>query len=238
MAPRVRVLVRSLDGSLTVTEDREVTPLVAVLLGREGDIAVGVDPVDTKVSRHAARLTRAQFGWAVSVTNRNGIIVHPWGQAAGPAEPECLLPWPRVALRVVGRPDLQHWVLLDDKSLAPARPPRPPGSQLTEGGARPRPLTAPQEEAVRTLFAPLLAWPPTVPASPLQLKQVARELGTTKESIQRRLEEVRKKAIAVGLSHVGVLTDPEYLYVLVRAGFLEPREEDLHPLLRAGDAST
>jgi len=33
-----------------------------------------------------------------------------------------------------------------------------------------------------------------------------------------------------------VLTDPEYLYVLVRAGFLEPRDEDLHPLLRVGAA--
>lgn len=234
MAPRVRVLVRAPDGSLKLTADHQLTPNVTVVLGREGDIGVGVDPIDTKVSRQALRVTRAHHGWVVSSTNHNGVIVHPWGQAAGLAEPECLLPWPRVALRVIGRADLQHWALLDDPTLVVSRPAPVDGTQLTESTGRPRPLTPPQEYAVRTLFGPLLAWPPTISAVPLQLKQVARELGVTKESIQRRLEEVRKKAVGVGLSRMNVLTDPEYLYVLVRAGFLTPREDDLHPLLRAG----
>ena len=103
---------------------------------------------------------------------------------------------------------------------------------MTETEGRPKPLTVAQEQAVRSLFRPLLAWPPRLGSAPLQIKQVARELGASKESIQRRLEEVRKKAVAVGLSRLGTLTDPEYLYVLVRAGLMSPRQEDLHPLLQ------
>jgi hypothetical protein len=87
-------------------------------------------------------------------------------------------------------------------------------------------LTVAQEMAVRTLFAELLAWPPLVPATPLQLKQVASRLGARPESIQRRLEEVRRKALGLGLARTGLLTDPEYLYVLVRAGYLAPPPED------------
>lgn len=236
MTARVRVLVGTVTGDLTLLDDRPLAAGMPVLFGREGDIGVGVSPVDPKVSRQAIRVTRTGPGWQVAVNNRNGVIVHPWGQAAGRAQPESLLPWPRVALRVVGRPDLRHWVLLEDAALAepPARV--APGTDLTESAGRPRPLTAAQEHTVRTLFAELLAWPPVIPATPRQLKQVASRLGATKESIQRRLEEVRKKAVAVGLARNALLTDPEYLYVLVRAGYLTPREEDLHPLLRTPPA--
>jgi hypothetical protein len=238
MQPRVRVLVRTTDGTLTLTDDRTIEPHVTVLFGREGDVGVGTKPVDGKVSRQAVYVTRSQHGWAVTATNRNGVIVHPWGQAAGPAEPVCLLPWSHVALRVVGSVELQHWVVLEDPTLAPQPPKRAPGTQLTDSVSRPRPLTWPQEYAIRSLFGPLLAWPPVIPAVPLQIKQVARELNTTKESIQRRLEEVRKKAAAVGMSRVATLTDPEYVYVLVRAGFLRPTEEDMHPLLRSAPSTS
>src|SRR5215471_14232523 len=119
MPARVRILVRTADGVLRLTDDRTIEPHIEMLLGREGDIGVGVVPVDSKVSRQAATVTRSAHGWTVTSTNRNGIIVHPWGQVAGRAEPVCLLPWPHVALRVVGSPELQHWVLLDDDTLAP-----------------------------------------------------------------------------------------------------------------------
>jgi hypothetical protein len=232
MPARIRVLGRDADRVLTVHADRPLVPDTPVVVGREGDIGVGIDPVDPKVSRQAVEVTRTARGWRVAVTNRNGVVVHPWAQAAYLAEREAELVWPRLALRVLGNPELQHWVLLEDADLRPERAPLPPGTELTESADQPRPLTVSQEQAIRTLFAELLAWPPVVPATPLQIKQVAYRLGVRPESIQRRLEEVRKKANAVGLARTGLLSDPEYLYVLVRAGYLEPGPDDLHELLR------
>ena len=233
MPARIRVLGRDADRVLTLHTDRPLAPDTRVVLGREGDIGVGISPVDPKVSRQAVEVTRTARGWRVAVTNRNGVIVHPWAQPAYLAEREAVLAWPRLALRVVGSPALQHWVLLEDADLRPERAPVPAGTELTESADQPRPLTPAQEQAIRTLFAELLAWPPVVPATPLQIKQVAHRLGVRPESIQRRLEEVRKKANAVGLARTGLLGDPEYLYVLVRAGFLEPGPDDLHELLRS-----
>ncbi|MFR9802577.1 hypothetical protein ACL02T_09780 [Pseudonocardia sp. RS010] len=40
--------------------------------------------------------------------------------------------------------------------------------------------------------------------------------------MQERLKKVREKAIQLGLHRACGLTDPEYVYVLVRAGFLAP----------------
>jgi hypothetical protein len=236
MTARIRVLCRDQNGTLTLSADQPLEPDQPMVLGREGDIGVGISPVDPKVSRQAVHITRTDAGWRVVVTNRNGVIVHPWAQPPGMAEPESVFSWPRLALRVVGRPQLQHWVLLDDPALQPRRPVPLPGTELTESVEQPRPLTVPQELAVRALFAELLAWPPLVPATPRQIKQVASRLGVRTESIQRRLEEVRKKAGMVGLSRTSLLTDPEYLYVLVRAGYLAPDEDDLHPLLTTAAA--
>jgi hypothetical protein len=227
----MRVLCRDRDGRLSLGVDRPLPPDTPLLIGREGDVGVGVDPVDPKVSRRAAEVTRTGSGWRVVVTNRNGVIVHPWGGGAGMAEPDATYGGARLGLRVIGSPEYQHWVLLEDPRLQPRRPDPAPGTSLTETADQPRPLTVPQEQAVRELFGELLAWPPLVPATPRQLKQVASRLGVKPESIQRRLEEVRKKAVALGLSRVGLLTDPEYLYVLVRAGYLTPAADDVHPLL-------
>ncbi len=231
MTARIRVLCRHQDGTLTLHVDRSLAPDTPALIGREGDIGVGVSPVDPKVSRHALQVARTPYGWQVTTTNRNGVIVQPWGQPPGMAVPNTALAWPRLALRVVGSPDRQHWVLLDDAALRLRRPDPLPGTNMTETADQPRPLTAAQDLAVRTLFAELLAWPPLIPATPLQLKQVATRLGVRSETVQRRLEEVRKKASAVGLARSGQLTDPEYLYILVRAGYVQPSDEDLHPLL-------
>ncbi|GAA1539402.1 hypothetical protein GCM10009827_068340 [Dactylosporangium maewongense] len=222
MTAAIQVLCRDRDGVLHSGPPHPVTPGEAVLVGREGDLALGVEPADPKVSRRAVEVTRTGSGWRVDVTNRNGVVVHPWGQPPGLAPASSVHVWPRVALRVAGRPELQHWVLLTDDALRVPRPVPVPGTSLTETADQPRPLTWPQEQAVRELFAELLAWPPLVPATPLQLKQVGTRLGLKTETVQRRLEEVRKKAVALGLSRTGSLTDPEYLYVLVRAGYLEP----------------
>jgi hypothetical protein len=231
MTARIRVLCRDRDGRLSVGADRLLAPDTPLLVGREGDVGVGVEPVDPKDSRRAAAVTRTGSGWRVSVTNRNGIIVHPWGQGAGMAEPDGTYGGARLAQRGIGPPEQQHWVLLEKPAHQPRRPEPVPGTSLTETADQPRPLTAPQEQAVRVLFGELLAWPPLVPATPRQIKQVASRLGVKPESIQRRLEEVRKKAVAHGFSRAGLLTDPVYLYVLVRAGYLAPAPDDLHPLL-------
>jgi hypothetical protein len=234
MAARIRVLCRD-GGGLTLHGDQLMTFDDPLLVGREGDLGVGVSPVDPKVSRHAAKIERTAAGWHVTRLNRNGIIVQPWGQAPGLAETETTLAWPRVALRVVGSPHLQHWVLLDDPELRVRRPEPSAGTHLTETGDQPRPLTVAQEQAVRTLFGELLAWPPRVPATPMQLKQVASRLNVRPEAIQRRLEDVRRKASSVGLARVGLLTDPEYLYILVRAGYVQPTDDELDPVLCTPD---
>jgi hypothetical protein len=236
MTARIRVLCRDHDGTLMLSADQALDLDQPALLGREGDLGVGTSPVDPTVSRQAVQVTRTGSGWRVVVTNRNGVIVHPWGQAPGMAETESMYFWPRLALRVIGRPHLQHWILLDDPTLQPRRPVPLPGTELTETVDQPRPLTVPQELAVRALFAELLAWPPLVPATPRQIKQVASRLGVRTESIQRRLEEVRKKAGMLGLSRNSLLTDPEYLYVLVRAGYLAPGDDELHSILTASEA--
>lgn len=233
VSARIHVLCRCADGVLTRQASREVAVGDGVLIGREGDLGVGVDPVDVKVSRHAVRVLRDDDGWRLTVANRNGVVLQPWGQPSGLADRESTVAWPRVALRVLGSTDMQHWVLLDDPALAIRRAEPEVTTHLTETADPPRALTAPQEEAVRALFRDLLAWPPCLTARPLQLKQVAHRLGVRAESIQRRLEEVRKKAVALGLSRSTPLTDPEYLYVLVRAGYLQPAEGDLDPLVAA-----
>lgn len=231
VSARIHVLCRRGDGEATRHGSRDLAVGEAVLIGREGDLGVGVDPVDVKVSRHAVRVERDAEGWRLTVFNRNGVVRQPWGQQSVLAERDSAIAWPRVALRVLGSSELQHWVLLDDPSLR-IRPAVPEATtHLTETADPPRPLTVPQEEAVRTLFRELLAWPPSLSARPLQLKQVATRLGVGAEAIQRRLEEVRKKAVALGLSRATPLTDPEYLYVLVGAGYLQPADRDLHPLL-------
>jgi hypothetical protein len=41
-------------------------------------------------------------------------------------------------------------------------------------------------------------------------------------AVQARLTEIRAKATALGLARQVPLSDPEYVYVLVRAGYLRP----------------
>jgi len=229
MAASITVVTR-LDGDGFRLIDRcKLAPANKLILGREGDVNIGVDPADPGISRQAVAVVREPMGWAVSATNRNGVVVHPWGQSSFPANVPQILPWSHVALRILGSGSQQHWALLEDPSLRIFQHVEQPG--ITKATPRPKSLTFVQEQTVRTMFRELLAWPPRIPATPLQLKQVAARLDTTNESIQRRLEQVRRKAALIGFSRIGSLSDPEYVYVLVRAGYLTITTEDIDPLL-------
>ena len=54
----------------------------SLVVGREGDLPVGVDLADTGVSRQALTVTATAEGWELVCTNSNRAALHPWGQAA------------------------------------------------------------------------------------------------------------------------------------------------------------
>jgi hypothetical protein len=190
-----------------------------VEIGRESALRIGAEPPDRLVSRCSVRVQAGAEGWRVESFNRNGVVIHPWGQPAWRAQPQELLPYRRVALRILGAQESRHWVLLEDDLRAP-RPSLPRVTAATDLGASVRELTPLQREVLIHLFADLIAWPPTVPSQPRQLKQVARTLGVSVSAVQARLNDVRERARVLGLSREVPLTDPEYLYALVRAGYL------------------
>jgi hypothetical protein len=194
-------------------------------VGRLADVVIAADPADDRVSRVALHITLSPEGWLVRMTNRNGVVVRPWGQPSWKASSLELLPAARVALRVLGSPNRAHWVLLeDDDRLGAEGPDSLRRTIATELEVPVRPLTKAQVEVLGCLFGGLLAWPPWLEAEPLQLKQVARRVGISVSAVQARLSEVRAKASALGLVRQVPLSDPEYLYVLVRAGYLRPAD--------------
>lgn len=209
-----------------VPTGREATPGVPMAIGREGEVPVGADPEDPGVSRRAAVLTATAAGWDLQVSNRNGIVVHPWGQPPSPARRHEVLTWPRIGLRVRGADDaVQHWVLLETTSvtLPPTGPVRPDGPGTRTARSRSDdPLTTAQITALRTVFAEHLRWPPVASAVPLQLKQAASRLQLSEAGVKDRLGNCRRRAEQLGLHHGGATTDPSYLFFLVRAGLLAP----------------
>jgi len=52
----------------------------SVLVGREGDLPVAIDPIDSGVSRRALTVTVDPAHWELEVTNSNHAWIHPWGQ--------------------------------------------------------------------------------------------------------------------------------------------------------------
>lgn len=226
MGTRRVVVVEESAGALRATAARTVSPGGRVVAGRESDLGVGADPEDRRVSRVAVEVVCMPDGWSVAPENRNGVVVHPWALPAWRARPGEVLADARVALRVLGAAGARHWVLLEDDSrLDPALPAAGAGSLWTEVDTPARALTAPQTEVLGVLFADLLAWPPVVGGEPRQLKQVARAVGVSLSGVQARLVEVRAKAARLGLAREVPLTDPEYVYVLVRAGYLSPTRD-------------
>ena len=190
-------------------------------IGRQSDIPIGVDPEDAGVSRRSLTVTRQSDSWTLSCTNTNGAVIYPWGQAPrwadsrGPTE----FRWPHIAVRVVGSSRaLHHWVLLEapEQALRTERP----DSTNTAVSETPAALTGPQLEAVQRVFAQYLAWPPVAGASAAPLQSAAGRLGVTQAAVYQRLEAVRARAYQLG-SHAQIgVSDPEYVFVVVRAGLI------------------
>lgn len=216
-------------GTLTIAEQRDgvfrntttmtVAPGDTLSVGRQASLLIADDPPDPAVSRRAVEVRREVDAWLVSTHNRNGIVIHPWALPGWPARTIERLTDTRVALRVNGSAGRLHWVLLETEAPPPAVG-NDPGP--TERGPHVRPLTLAQHEVLETMFDQLLRWPPTVPAEPRQIKQVARRLKISESAVQARLAEIRAKAESLGLSRRVPLSDPEYVHVLVRAGYLTP----------------
>ncbi|MBK6872949.1 MAG: hypothetical protein IPJ14_14935 [Kineosporiaceae bacterium] len=217
---RVAIVETSVEGVIH-RSTLSAAPNAVLAIGREAPVPLGVEPLDRRISRVAVEVTRTDDGWLVRSVNRNGVVVHPWGMPSYLARPREVLSGSRVALRILGTGDARYWVLLEhdgpDDEQASART-----SVLTDVDPTVRPLTKAQRDVVTALFCDLLSWPPVVPSEPRQLKQVARQIGISVSGVQARLHEVRAKAESLGLSRRVPLADPEYLYVLVRAGYLQP----------------
>jgi hypothetical protein len=198
-----------------------------LIVGREGDVALGVVPADSGISRRALTVGVTADGWSIEPTNSNGVVLQPWGQAESwldigrPLE----LSWPWLGLRVIGsRPDVQHWVLLE----AGTGSTRGPGSTSTQTDSPDaRPLTDAQSAAVAAVFAQHLAWPPVAGAVPQTLDAAARRLGVSTAAIYQRLEAVRARAYLLGSHPQASVTEPDYIYVLARNGFIEPPRPNL-----------
>jgi hypothetical protein len=212
-----------------------------MVVGREGDLKLGVDLLDTRVSRRALIIDTAGSEWNLRVLNTNGAVIHPWGLGAYPVNPAPqqagyveTLRWPRIGVRILGGPDLIHWVLLQSTDPAvqigglstasgPAEPPTPsatPGSG-TEVAPAPRDLSPKQLEALRTVFEPQLAWPPSL-QPPRQLKQAATRMNIGYTAVQGHLDAARQRALALGLPEAVSALQPECLHTLVAAGLLDP----------------
>lgn len=218
---RIRV-VDTANGQESASEPVLVERDVDLVVGREGDVALGVVPSDLGVSRRALTVSVTAKGWRIEPTNSNGIVLQPWGQAPSwldigrPLE----ISWPSVGLRIVGsRPDVQHWVLLE----AGTGSPRGPGTSSTQTESPdPKPLTDAQSAAVAAVFAQHLAWPPVAGAVPQTLDAAARRLGVSTAAVYQRLEAARARAYLLGSHPQSSVIEPDYIYVLVRNGFIEP----------------
>jgi len=197
-----------------------------VVVGREGNLDLGIEFHDVGISRNAVAVTATHEGWRIEVANRNGAVIHPWGLAPYRAQPVALLRWPLIGIRVAGaEPSLQHWVLLESDAYAVGAVDPETGNAptLTRRGSPPPPLAPAELSALQLVFADHLAWPPpTSPPVPRQLKQVAARLGKSLSGVQDRLRSAQDKALRLGLSNPVTLTHPEYFHVLVAAGYVLP----------------
>lgn len=218
-----RIVVVEMEGtSRRVVADQRPPVGTTLTVGRTGDVEIGVVPVDLMLSAIAVRVRCAIGSWDVEVTNRNGAFVHGWGLPGRPARTIEWLRSPRVGLRLVGSDSRQYWVLLEQPEEKQFEIDRSPKRTNTLELPPVRPLTLAQREALHELFRDVLAWPPVVPVRRERLDAVADRLGVSISAVQARLEDARSRAEDLGLGRRVPLNDPEYLYLLVRAGFLGP----------------
>ncbi|MGH3697312.1 MAG: hypothetical protein ACRDRX_25560 [Pseudonocardiaceae bacterium] len=202
----------------------DVVPGTQLRIGRQGDLALA--PADPGLSRIAALVSPTDDGWRVEIRNANGGSVHPWGLAV-PTGRITVTAWPRVAIRLSSSAaDRAHWVLLETRLYpfpdATAQPRK--AGPATDMADVPLVLTPTEEKVLRTVFEPQLAWPPSLDP-PRQLKQAARRLSVTETAVQKSLARARAKADRLGLARHVELTQPDYLHVLVAAGYLRWKDD-------------
>ncbi|MGI5125323.1 hypothetical protein ACQEVB_00785 [Pseudonocardia sp. CA-107938] len=195
-----------------------------VTAGRSGTVPVGVHLVDEGISRIAVTLTARPSGWTIDVGNRNGAVLHPWGLAPQRALATQTVRWPLVAVRITGtRPDQQHLLLLENDEYANEDGSTEGGTVITRLSNPPPPLAPAERQMLQLTFRDFLAWPPpTTPPQAQQLKQVATRSGKSLSGVQDRLRSAMEKALRLGLPSPTTLTNPDYLHVLVAAGYLLP----------------
>lgn len=196
-----------------------------VTAGRAGAVPLGVHLVDEGISRIAVTVTVGRGGWTIEVGNRNGAVLHPWGLAPQRALATQTVRWPLVAVRITGtRQDQQHLLLLENDAYAIDDSPADGGTTVITRLSSPPPPLAPAElQALYLTFRDFLVWPPpTTPPQAQQLKQVATRSGKSLSGVQDRLRSAMEKAVRLGLSSPTTLTNPDYLHVLVAAGYLRP----------------
>lgn len=205
-----------------------VVPERLTVVGREGEVPVGLEPADTGISRRALRVGVDDSGWTVHVDNTHGAVVHPWGQAPHWYEKGTVARhrWPRVGIRLVGSErTLEHWVLLESGAFQLARP-EPADPVVVAGGTDlvrlPNPLTDTQLAAVRAVFPEHLAWPPRSGPVPVPIAAAAGRLRVSATAVSERLSKVQERAYALGLHQLIGVSDPEYVYKLIRHGYIPP----------------
>jgi len=218
------MIYEGVPGACTVTAAKPLEVGQTLEIGREGELPLGVEPSNTAISRSALTVTVNQHGWDIAVSNRNGAVLHPWGQSPELASPHNVVNWPLVAVRMLPDSASQHWALLqaDDLPITPAGAVAPRSHTQTDHVERPGQLPPGEREALQTVFEPQLSWPPVHPAEPRLLKQAASKLGISISGVQDRLKSAHARALRLGQNRNVALTDPSYLYVLVRAGYLSP----------------
>lgn len=227
-----RVLVRTTDrdGSPLGDGVAAAVPIgESIEIGREGDLRIAVDPEDRSVSRIAVALRALRSGaMELSVSNLNGVVVHPWGSRTRylPAGTEGHLITGRVGIRVISGTSLDnpdapvYWVLVEGSAAASRIPLQ--RSSMTIQNPAPVDLTDAQVAAVSLIFAEHLAWPPLPAPQALTIDAAARRLGVSSAAVIQRLEGVRKKAYALGMAQQYGVVDPEYVFALVAHGYIEP----------------
>jgi hypothetical protein len=210
LADRRLIVVERVDDVLHTLGTRAMNPGDSVTVGRAAELPIG-HTTDARISRLALTIECTEAGWAIESTNRNGVLLHPWGLPPRYTQRNETAAAPRIALRVVGSIVREHWVLLEDDT------------RLTAGsaGATDEP-TASELEALRLLFPDLLEWPPVLSEWPPGIEQVAGELRITAETLIRHLEAIRARATAQGLPPEVTVADPEYIHLLVQSGWLRP----------------
>lgn len=216
LADRRLIVVERADDVLHTLGTRAMHPGDTVTVGRAAELPLG-HTHDARVSRLAMTVTCTDDGWTLEATNRNGILIHPWGLPPRYSHRDETTDAARVALRVVGSIVREHWVLLEDDTRL--------GTGPADQAARPAPA---QLEALRLLFPDLIEWPPALAEWPPGIEQVAAALGVTAATVRGRLDGLRTQALALGLPPEVGIDDPEYVHLLVQAGHLRPDQFPTH----------